>query len=78
MTMTSAQATSRRRFEFAEGRSNKFWEITVAGTEVSVCYGRIGSAGQTNTKSLPDAAAAAKHADKLIGEKTGKGYHEVS
>ncbi len=76
--MASAQASSRRRFEFAEGKSNKFWEITVAGTDVTVRFGRIGSAGQTNTKSLPDAAAAAKHADQLIGEKTGKGYLEVS
>jgi predicted DNA-binding WGR domain protein len=29
-------------------------------------------------KSLPDEAAAAKQAEKLIKEKTGKGYQEVS
>jgi predicted DNA-binding WGR domain protein len=29
-------------------------------------------------KSLPDKAAAMKHAEKLIREKTGKGYQEVS
>jgi hypothetical protein len=46
-------------------------------TDVVVNYGRKGTAGQTNTKSFADAAAAQKHADKLIQEKTGKGYVEV-
>lgn len=67
----------RRRFEFAEGSSDKFWEIAVSGTEVTVRYGRTGSSGQTNTKTFPDGTAAKKHADKLIAEKTEKGYHEV-
>ena len=40
-------------------------------------FGRIGSEGQSNVKSFPDDAAAQKHADKLILEKTGKGYVEV-
>ncbi len=68
---------SKRRFEFADGSSDKFWEIAVAGAEVTVRYGRTGSNGQTNTKTFPDEAAAAKHADKLITEKTEKGYEEI-
>lgn len=67
-----------RRFEFREGKSEKFWEIAVADTEVTVRFGRIGAGGQTQTKSFADAAAATRHADKLIGEKTEKGYEEVS
>jgi predicted DNA-binding WGR domain protein len=43
-----------------------------------VRYGRIGSEGQSNVKTFPDEAAAARHADKLIAEKTGKGYLEVT
>jgi DNA ligase-1 len=66
-----------RRFEFAEGNSNKFWEIAVAGSDVTVCFGRIGSNGQTQSKSFADAVAATRHADKLILEKTEKGYNEV-
>jgi DNA ligase-1 len=76
--MTPAASTGTRRFEFAEGNSRKFWEVTVQGTEVTARYGRIGSQGQTNVKSFPDATAASKHADKLIQEKTGKGYREVT
>jgi DNA ligase-1 len=71
-------ASAARRFEFADGSSHKFWEITVKGTEVTVRYGRVGSEGQKNTKNFADGAAAAKHADKLIAEKTDKGYREVT
>jgi predicted DNA-binding WGR domain protein len=49
----------------------------VEGTSVTTRHGRIGAAGQTTAKAFPDAAAAARHAEKLIGEKTAKGYHEV-
>ncbi len=66
-----------RRFELVEGRSSKFWEILVAGAEVTVRYGRIGSQGQASTKAFADAAAAARQAAKLIAEKTAKGYCEV-
>ncbi len=67
-----------RRFEFVDGGSDKFWEITANGTEVTVRYGRNGTNGKTSTKSFPDRAAAEKHAEKLVGEKMGKGYVEVS
>src|SRR5262249_5929274 len=67
-----------RRFELVERKSSKFWEITVAGPEVTVRYGRIGTQGQTIAKASADAAAAARHAAKLIAEKTAKGYGEVS
>jgi DNA ligase-1 len=66
-----------RRFEFEEGSASKFWEIRVAGCDVTVRYGRLGSDGQTRTKSFPDETAAAAHAEKLIAEKTGKGYAET-
>jgi DNA ligase-1 len=71
-------ATGVRRFEFAEGNSSKFWEITVAEVEVCVRFGRIGTTGQKNVKTFPSAAAAAKHAAKLVQEKTDKGYREIS
>ena len=66
-----------RHFEFVEGSSSKFWEVTAKDNAVTVRYGRIGSGGQTQSKSFGDTAAAQKHADKLIAAKTQKGYSEV-
>jgi predicted DNA-binding WGR domain protein len=71
-----AASAGRRHFEFVEGKSSKFWEVWVEGTSMYTQYGRIGSAGQTTVKSYGDEAAARKAADKLIAEKTGKGYME--
>ncbi len=72
-----ANSVAKRRFTYVGGGSDKFWEIEVNNADVVVRYGRNGTAGQTNTKSCGDAAAAQKHADKLIHEKTGKGYVEA-
>jgi DNA ligase-1 len=42
-----------RRFEFVEGSSDKFWQIAVNGSQVTVCFGRNGTAGQRETKTSP-------------------------
>ena len=62
--------------EFVGGSSAKFWEIGVSGNDVTVRFGRIGTQGQTQVKTLPDDDAAAKHAKKLLASKTAKGYAE--
>jgi predicted DNA-binding WGR domain protein len=67
---------SERMFEFVDGTSSKFWAITVTGESHTVRYGKIGTAGQTKSKTFASDAAAQKDADKLIHEKTGKGYVE--
>jgi predicted DNA-binding WGR domain protein len=67
-----------RYFEFSEGTSNKFWEITMSGTDVKTRYGKIGTPGQQTLKEFGDAAAAKKEYDKLVHEKTKKGYEETS
>jgi predicted DNA-binding WGR domain protein len=67
-----------RRFEFADEKSSKFWSIRLSGMEVEVKYGRIGSEGQSQNKTFETLEAAHKHAEKLIAEKTGKGYHETT
>ncbi|MFN8659019.1 MAG: DUF4253 domain-containing protein [Candidatus Obscuribacterales bacterium] len=67
-----------RRFEFSMGGSDKFWEVELSGTELTVRFGRMGTNGQTQTKSFPSAAAAQKEYDKLIAEKLNKGYVEVT
>src|SRR5258708_31409108 len=62
------------RYELSEGTSNKFWEVTVNGNDVITHYGRIGSAVQSTTKSFSSPAEAQAARDKLIAEKTKKGY----
>jgi predicted DNA-binding WGR domain protein len=66
-----------RRFEFVGSTSAKFWSIRLDGKDVIVCFGRIGSAGQNQTKTFPSEAKADEHAAKLIAEKLAKGYREV-
>lgn len=67
-----------RRFEFVEGKSSKFWQIALAGSDFTVEWGRIGTAGQSQTKSWPTAEKAKVEYDKLVAEKTKKGYVEVT
>jgi len=72
------QSSMARHFEFSEGSSNKFWEVSVSGKDVTIRYGRIGTDGQTQTKTFGDTVAAQKHADKMVAQKLGKGYHELA
>jgi DNA ligase-1 len=74
---TPSAKSAVRRFEFSEGRSSKFWEVSAVGREVTVRFGRAGTEGQTQVKSFPDPAAAGRHVEKLIGEKVKKGYAPV-
>lgn len=67
----------KRRFELVEGTSSKFWEVETRGAALHVRYGRIGSDGQASEKKLASAADAEKEAEKLVREKTKKGYVEV-
>jgi DNA ligase 1 len=76
-SLAASASSTVRHFEFVEGKSSKFWEISVDGCQVTVRYGRIGAAGTSKTKAHADANSARREADKLIAEKTGKGYVET-
>jgi predicted DNA-binding WGR domain protein len=67
-----------RRFECQEGTANKFWEVEVDGTELTVQYGPIGTTGKTQTKSFASADEARAEAEKLVSRKLRKGYVEVA
>ena len=69
---------SARRFEFIEGTSSKFWEVSTSGTNVTVRYGRIGTNGQSQAKSFTSSTAADQHAEKQIASKLAKGYRELA
>lgn len=60
-----------------EGSSSKFWEVSVEGASYTVKYGRIGTSGVAKTTSCASPAAAQAEADKLVREKTKKGYQEL-
>ena len=75
----------KRYFEFigadssrASGQAEKFWEITVAESEIRVRFGKVGANGQTTLKTLPDGPSANREAEKLIAEKIKKGYTEIA
>ena len=66
-----------RRFEFADGKSNKFWEIEQHGLDLNLRWGRIGTQGQGQVKTFADDAKCAAAMAKLVVEKTAKGYVEI-
>lgn len=73
---SAAGAGGFRRFEFVDDKSSKFWEVSHSGSDMTTRWGRVGSNGQSKTKTFADEATAAKQTAKLIEEKTGEGYAE--
>lgn len=67
----------KRYFEFVGGSSAKFYELHTSGNQVTVRFGRIGTEGQTQLKTLANARAATQHAEKLAAAKLAKGYRET-
>ena len=68
----------KRELVYMDAKSSKFWNIELAGNSYTVKYGRIGTEGQSLTKSFPDKEAAQKDAEALIREKLGKGYVDAA
>ena len=66
----------KRIFEFNDEKSSKFWSIELNGNEFTVIFGKTGTNGQSQTKQFSDETACQKEAEKLIREKTKKGYVE--
>ncbi|MGZ5505951.1 MAG: WGR domain-containing protein [Limisphaerales bacterium] len=75
-TGSEASATLTRYLEFVSGSSQKFWEISVAGSSFTVRFGKIGTNGQTQTKTFGNDAMAKEQANRLVAEKFKKGYVE--
>lgn len=64
--------------ECQEGSSDKFYELSQAGSEVTIRYGRRGTPGVTQVKSFGEAAEADKFVSKTVAEKRKKGYRDVA
>jgi DNA ligase-1 len=76
VSISSNSGSKLRYFEFAEGNSSKFWEVSQSGNALTTRWGRIGSAGQSKTKAFANEQAAADAVALLIEEKTDEGYEE--
>jgi cell wall assembly regulator SMI1/predicted DNA-binding WGR domain protein len=66
----------KRYFEFTEEGSSKFWEVSQEGVEMTTRYGKIGTKGQSTTKSFDSPEKAALATDKIIAKKVKEGYIE--
>lgn len=66
-----------KHFHFQQGKSDKFWRIAQRDLDIVVHYGRSGTKGQKVTKSYDSETRAKREMNKLILEKTRKGYQEL-
>jgi uncharacterized protein (TIGR02996 family) len=62
------------RYEFVEGSSSKFWDISRQGVRLTTKFGKIGSNGQTQIKDYASEDAAEADMQKQIAAKLKKGY----
>ena len=65
------------RYECTEEGSRKFWEVKQEGPSYTVRYGRIGTNGQSLTKSFADEATAQREMEKVRAKKVEKGYTRI-
>lgn len=71
---TTAGPSEVTRLVLKDDKSDKFWQVRVAGDALEICYGRNGTDGRQQRKEFSDAATATNEAAKLIAQKTKKGY----
>ena len=60
--------------EYRDEQSKKFWQINIEGCSHTVTFGRIGTKGQSKTKTFASTEECEKDAAKLIQSKKTKGY----
>jgi len=77
VTAPEAASSVTRCFKFVGCASRKFWEISVAGHTLTVRFGRMGTQGQSQTKTFDNEARAQREAERLIAAKVKKGYVET-
>ena len=59
---------------FNEGTSHKFWEAATVNEQLIIRFGRMGTRGQTQIKTLESNTAAEEEMKKMLAEKRKKGY----
>ena len=63
---------------YEDESSKKFWRVQTDGNQATVTFERIGTAGQSQTKTYPTSADAEKDAEKQASAKVKKGYSEAT
>ena len=64
----------KRHLEYNDDKSYKFWKIETAKNTFTVIYGKVGTKGQSKTKTFESVEKAIIEAEKLIKQKLKKGY----
>lgn len=67
----------KRRVEYSENMSHKFWEVEVKGKKVITRWGPIDMAPATKAKSHETEDAALQDAERQLKAKLKKGYREA-
>jgi len=67
-----------RIFQCTTDGAHKFWRVRVQENVQTVWFGRIGTAGQIQTKTFDDPATARATTERLIAQKLAKGYVAVT
>ncbi len=67
----------KKNFIYKDEKSDKFWTIHVEGKTLTVIFGKTNTAGRTNVKEFVNDEDAYREAERLINEKTRKGYMET-
>jgi len=62
---------------YQDDRSNKFWNLETNSLSFTTSWGRIGTFGQSQTKTFYDQAKCEREATKLIISKIKKGYTQA-
>ena len=65
---------AKTRLEYKDKVSQKFQEVSAAGSTINVKYGQLGTKGQSSVKKMSTPDAAKKEIEKLIKSKLKKGY----
>jgi predicted DNA-binding WGR domain protein len=73
-----SEADTVRSLVYQAGSAHKFWRAAVHGAELTVSYGRVGTAGQTLVKTFDSIERAEREMNKLVEEKLRKGYTELA
>ena len=66
----------KKHLKYIDGNSDKFWQIEVSEINYTVTYGKNGTSGISQTKTFSNAEECLKAAEKILAEKTKKGYSE--
>lgn len=64
--------------EYNDEKASKFWTITLQDNSHTVTYGKIGTKGQSKTKTFDTPEKAQKDLEKLVKAKRKKGYEETN